>query len=80
MIEILGILVEILGFLFEILTISKICDNRIPYQWCRSSFFVVNCEHISNFVLIVDFEKFAWFILKRQTLLIGHIMRYVVVF
>ena len=30
--EILGISIEILGFSFEILDISKICDNRIPYQ------------------------------------------------
>ena len=26
-------------------------------QWCRSSVFIVNCEHISEFVLIVDFEQ-----------------------
>ena len=24
---------------------------------CRSSVFIVNCEHISNFVLIADFEQ-----------------------
>ena len=41
------------------------------YQWCRSSVFIVNCEHISNFLLIVDFEQahVAGFILKRKTLL-----------
>ena len=26
-------------------------------QWCHSSVFIVNCEHISNFVLIIDFEQ-----------------------
>ena len=34
--------------------------NDIQYQrcqWRRSSVFIVNCKHISNFVLIVDFEQ-----------------------
>ena len=26
-------------------------------QWCHSSVFIVNCEHISNFVQIIDFEQ-----------------------
>ena len=26
-------------------------------QWRRPSVFIVNCEHISIFLLIVDFEK-----------------------
>ena len=26
-------------------------------QWCHSSVFMINCEHISNFVLIIDFEQ-----------------------
>ena len=26
-------------------------------QWRRSSVFIANCEHISNFALIVDFEQ-----------------------
>ena len=26
-------------------------------QWRRSSVFIVNCEHISNFLLIIDFEQ-----------------------
>ena len=26
-------------------------------QWSHSSVFIVNCEHISNFVLIIDFEQ-----------------------
>ena len=26
-------------------------------QWCHSSVFIINCEHISNFVLIIDFEQ-----------------------
>ena len=26
-------------------------------QWCHSSVFIVNCEHVSNFVLIIDFEQ-----------------------
>ena len=26
-------------------------------QWCRSSVSIVTCEHVSNFVLIIDFEQ-----------------------
>ena len=26
-------------------------------QWCHSSVFIANCEHVSNFFLIVDFEE-----------------------
>ena len=26
-------------------------------QWRRSGVFIVNCEHISLFVLVVDFER-----------------------
>ena len=26
-------------------------------QWRRSSVYNVNCEHISNFLLIIDFEQ-----------------------
>ena len=26
-------------------------------QWCHPSVFIVNCEHISGFVLIVEFEQ-----------------------
>ena len=26
-------------------------------QWHRSSVFIVNCEHISNFLPIIDFEQ-----------------------
>ena len=26
-------------------------------QWCHSNVLIVNCEHISNFVLIIDFEQ-----------------------
>ena len=37
-------------------------------QWRRSSVFIVNCELISNFALIVVFEKanVCWVHLKRQ--------------
>ena len=51
----------------------------------RSSVFIVNCEHISNFVLIIDFEQANVCLVhieKSDTFedKIGHIMRYVVVF
>ena len=51
----------------------------------RSSVFIANCEHIPNFVLIVDFEQTNVCLVcieKSNTFedKIGHIMRYVVVF
>ena len=54
-------------------------------QWRHSGVFVVNCEHISNFALIVDFEQanVCWIgIEKRNTFedMIWYIMRYVAVF
>ena len=54
-------------------------------QWCRSSVFIVNCENISEFVLIVDFEqeKVRWVHIEKTNTFedkIGYIIRYVVVF
>ena len=40
--------------------IKNVNVNNIRYlrcQWRCSSVFIVNCEHISNFVLIIDFEQ-----------------------
>ena len=53
-------------------------------QWRRSSFYIVNCKHISNILLIIDFEKanvFWVYIEKINTFeeKIKYIMRYVVV-
>ena len=50
-----------------------------------SSVFIVNCEHISNFVLIVEFEqaKFCLVQIEKTNTFedkIGHIIRYVAVF
>ena len=52
---------------------------------CRSGVFIVNCEHISHFVLIVDFEQAKVRLVhieKSNTFegKIGHIIRYVAVF
>ena len=54
-------------------------------QWRRSSVFVVNYEHISDFVLIVSFEQanFYWIYFEKTSTFddkIEYIMRYVVVF
>ena len=57
-------------------------------QWCRwrrSSVIIVNCEHISNFVLIVDFEQanFFWVQIEKANTFegkIAYIMHYVVVY
>ena len=53
--------------------------------WRCSSVFIVNCEHISNFVLIVDFEQAKVSLVhieKTKTFedKIWHIMCYVAVF
>ena len=59
--------------------------NDIQYlrcQWRRSSIFIVNCKHISDFVLIVDFEQANVCLVHVEKAnisedKIGHIMRYV---
>ena len=52
-------------------------------QWRRSSVFIVNCEHISNFLPIIDFEqaKVFWVHIEKINTLESKIryMRYVVV-
>ena len=53
-------------------------------QWRRPSVFIVNCEHISNFLLIIDFEqaKVCWVHIEKINTFedkIRYIMRYVVV-
>ena len=50
-------------------------------QWRRSSVFIVNCEHISIFLLIIDFEqvKVCWVHIEKINTYenkIRHIMRY----
>ena len=54
-------------------------------QWRCVSVFTVNCEHISNFVLILDFEKAnaCWIYVEETSTFedkMECIMRYVVVF
>ena len=51
-------------------------------QWRRSSIFIINCKHISSFVLIVDFEQtnVCFVHIEKVNMFedkIGHIMRYV---
>ena len=53
-------------------------------QWCHSSVFIVNCEHISNFLLLIDFEqaKVCWVHIEKIKTFenkIRYIMRYVIV-
>ena len=54
-------------------------------QWRHSSVFIVNREHISSFVLIVEFEQenVCWIHVEITNTFgdsIGYIMRYVAVF
>ena len=69
----------------------KRCENcsRLrmkTLQWCRwrrSSVIIVNCEHISNFVLIVDFEQANVFWVQIENTFEGkieYVMHYVVVY
>ena len=53
-------------------------------QWRRSSVYIVNCEHISNFPLIIDFEQanVYWCNIEKINTFkdkIWYSMRYVVV-
>ena len=53
--------------------------------WRYSSVFIVNCAHISNFVLIVEFEEanVCWVHIEKKNTFedkIGHVMRCVAVF
>ena len=54
-------------------------------QWCHSNVFIVNCEYISSFALIVEFKQanVCWFHIEKTNTSedkIGYIMRYVAVF
>ena len=54
-------------------------------QQRRSGFFIVECEHLSHFVLIVDFEgaNFCWVHIENLNTFEGkirYILRYVAVF
>ena len=53
-------------------------------QWRRSSVYIVNCKHISDFLLIVDFEQanVFWVHIEKINTFedkIIHTIRYVVV-
>ena len=54
-------------------------------QWRCSSVYIVNCEHISNFPLIIDFEqaKVCWVYIEKvdtfEDKISMYIMYYVVV-
>ena len=45
-------------------------------QWRRSSAFILNCEHISNFVLLVTLKRQMF----AEIIKIKNVMRYVAVF
>ena len=42
-------------------------EEKIFFEWRRSSVFIVNCEHTSNFLLIIDFEqaKVCWIHIEK---------------
>ena len=53
-------------------------------QWRRSNVYIVNCKHISNFLLIIDLEQanVCWVYVENINTFedkIRYIMRYVVV-
>ena len=45
------------------------------YQWHCSTVFFVNCEHISDFVLIADFGQanVCWVHIKKKTTFEGNV-------
>ena len=54
-------------------------------QWRHSLVFIVNCEHISSFVLIIEIEQanVCWVHIEKKNTFedkIVYIMRYVAVF
>ena len=53
-------------------------------QWRHASAFIVNCEHVSSFALIFEFEQTnIWFHIEKTNTFedkVGYIMRYVVAF
>ena len=56
-----------------------------PCPWCHSNVFIVNCERISNFVLISDVEKGNFYCVNIEKIntfedKIRHLMRSVVAF
>ena len=75
------------NYLFKVsnFNIKNLNANGIQYYGCRcrrSSVFIANCKHISNFVLIVDFAKANVCLVHIEKVniikdKIGHIMRYV---
>ena len=63
----------------------KNCSKLKRCQWRHSNAFIVNCEHISSFVLIVEFEQanVCWSHIEKTNTFedkIGYITRYVAVF
>ena len=66
------------------------CENcaTVKLEWHkgrRSSVFIVDCEHMSNFVLIVDFEQanVSWVHIEKANIFedkIEYIMRCVITF
>ena len=70
------------------MSIKNINVNNIQYKRChlrRPSIFIPNCEHRSNFVLIIGFEQANGCLVYIENAItfegkIGYIMRYVAVF
>ena len=65
---------------------SRLRMNILEWsQWRHSSVFIVYCEHISSFVLVVEFEQanLFWVHIEKTNSFedkIGYIIRYVLVF
>ena len=87
------VIAELNGRKYFILKRRIMCENcsRLKMktlercQWRRCNVCNVNCELISNFLLIVDFEQanVCWVHIEKINTFedkIGYIMRYVVVF
>ena len=64
----------------RIICIKNVNVNNVQYERCQSRVFIVNCKHISNFVLIIAFEQANVYLVHKAITFedkIEYIMHYV---
>ena len=64
----------------RIICIKNVNVNNVQYERCQSRVFIVNCKHISNFVLIIAFEQASVYLVHKAITFedkIEYIMHYV---
>ena len=64
----------------RIICIKNVSVNNVQYERCQSRAFIINCKHISNFVLIIAFEQANVYLVHKAITFedkIEYIMHYV---